>query len=111
MNMSLGLLDMASPAGEGVLLYLWATSACLNYPIVSFLYYTTPPRPSYSPLDLLQHLTLVLRGPLARLERLRQDAVPGAKSLWTGETLCSTSAVEAQVPVAEAQCSFVSSSF
>ena len=46
MNMSLGLLDMASPAGEGVLLYLWATSACLNYPIVSFLYYTTPtPRP------------------------------------------------------------------
>ena len=46
MNMSLGLLDMASPAGEGVLLYLWATSACLNYPIVSFLYYiTTTPRP------------------------------------------------------------------
>ena len=37
MNMSRGLLDIASPAGEGLLLYLWATRACLHYSIVSRL--------------------------------------------------------------------------
>ena len=88
---------MASPArGEGLRLYLWATTACLKYSIVSFLYFTAADHDvtlSYSPFDLLQDLALVLVGLLVGLERVREHSVPedhvqGTDSRIVGFYLC-----------------------